>query len=318
MYNMTIEKKHEKLDPMISVRLLLKKHRLAFFLLAILLFPPSLSADPKLNFEEEAPDQGGLSLPVYQEKTFIYFDQKTLSQRSRAVFRIEIISGKNPVQYTITSRGEGAFAEYQGVSWESAATLEVREGILYPLRSQGIVRDAETKEVLISKEKRFDYEQKQIIYKYFYSKSNAWKELVFPMKGLTLDSATLPFVLGSILAKGIPAEDISFYTFTESENLYRIAVQAAGIEDLSLSFGAIPARKYQLIPQLGALTWLGRIMGPPTYIWFSAENPFYWLQYKGYEVDFASEKILGQVQDRPGASSLGVILPEERFPNEGQ
>ena len=278
----------------------------------------AFGSSPLFHAEGSSFEAGpGFFLPEYQETTFIYFEKKNHTLRSKVTFCVERTKERIPVQYTISSRGQGQFSEYDRVSWESVATVEARDGILYPLHSQGIVREADTKTVLISKEKDFDYDREQIIYKFSYSRLGVSKEIVFPLKGLTVDSATLPFVLRSILAKGTPVEDITFYALTESENLYRIALKAWGSEELSLPLGKAQANKYQLIPQLGALTWLGRMLGPPTYMWFSVESPYDWLQYEGYEVDFASLQILGQAQSLSPAPGFQFIPFGEPSPDAG-
>ncbi len=233
--------------------------------------------------------------PDYEILSFRYVEKDSLQPRSFVKFITQRTKHDSSVYYKFTSQGEGDYADYADVVWASESTAELRDGILYPLESKGSLRYKGAQEVIVKKEKYFDYAQKQIRYTSYDGQNKKTTRKIYPLKGLTVDSATLPHVLRSLINHDDSEEIPSFYIMTEADNFYHVTARHLGEEELLLADGPQAALKIQLIPRFGPLSWLGRAFVPPTYMWFSLDSPYDWLQYQGYEIDFSSLQVIGQV-----------------------
>lgn len=225
-------------------------------------------------------------MPETETKEIIYVDKKTNEFRSKLNVSLKKISEV----YHLSSTGKGAYDEDQDVTWETKAEMEDREGLLYPLHSTTIIKNT-TEGVNIKHEKRFDYEKQKIFYSVSDSQGNIIKEAIFPIKGLTTESATMTYVLKAFIAHRNDRTYRDIYLLSDRAKLYRVTIKPMGKEILDLPSGKVEAIKLRLIPNLGLLTGIIGSLIPPTFVWYIDRPPYKWLQYQGLETGIGSTHI---------------------------
>ncbi|MBU1148142.1 MAG: DUF3108 domain-containing protein [Candidatus Omnitrophica bacterium] len=221
-------------------------------------------------------------MPEAETKEIIYVDKKSGEFRSKLNASLKKISGV----YHISSVGKGDYDKYQNVTWEITAEMEDRKGLLYPLYSITIIKG-----VNIKYEKRFDYDKQKIFYSVSDSQRNIIEESVFPIKGLTAESATMTYVLKAFIAHRNDKSYRDFYLLSDKAKLYRVTIKPMGKEILDLPSGKVEAIKLRLVPNLGILTGVIGSLIPPTYVWYIDQPPYKWLQYQGMETGIGSTHI---------------------------
>jgi len=215
-----------------------------------------------------------------------YVDKKSGEFRSKLTVSLKKISDG----YKISSFGKGGYDKYQDVTWETKAEMEDRKGLLYPLYSITIIKNA-TDDISIKQEKRFDYDKRKIFYSASDSEGNIIKKTTFPIKGLTTESATMTYVLKAFIANRNDKTYRDIYLLSDRAKLYRVTIKPMGKEILDLPSGKIEALKLRLIPNLGILTGVIGSLIPPTYVWYIDQPPYKWLQYQGLETGIGSTHI---------------------------
>ncbi|MFA4991015.1 MAG: hypothetical protein WC569_00340 [Candidatus Omnitrophota bacterium] len=220
----------------------------------------------------------------------IYTDKKTSVQRSMVTFSTERILRDGRVTYRYAARGEGDYDEYKNSVWDIEAVMEERDGLLRPIYSLDRFKDKDGRAV-IGHEKRFDYDKQKIYYTVHDPGGKITKKITFPMKGITVDSATLTDFLKTFAARRDEKTHKVFYLISDKAELFRITVKDLGIETLELPEGKIRAIKLRLIPNLGLLTGVANSLVPPTFVWYKEQEPHDWLQYEGLETGMGSAHI---------------------------
>ena len=217
--------------------------------------------------------------------------KKTLQLRSNLTSSINRFSRDGKIFYKYTEHGKGDYDKYQDVTWEIDAEMEEKEDFLYLLYANRIIRDKEGN-IIVKYEKQFDYEKRKIHYISSDGKGNIIKKKNFPIKGKTTDNITLSYFLKTFVAHRSDKSYRSFYLISSEPRLYRIQIKVIGSEDLELPIGKIKAVKLRLIPDLGLLTGLSGVFIPPTYVWYTEQPPYIWLQYEGLETGLGSSHVV--------------------------
>ncbi|MFA5388537.1 MAG: hypothetical protein WC312_02145 [Candidatus Omnitrophota bacterium] len=230
-------------------------------------------------------------MPEHENGEVIYFDKKTSERRSASSFFTERILRDNRVIYKYTANGKGDYDEYEDVTFDMEAEMEERDGFLYPIYSSNSIKD-KNGDLIVKHEKTFDYSGRRIQYIILDTGGDIIKKAVFPIKGKTVDGPTLIHFLKTFAAHRNEKEYRAFYLISDRAHLYRVNVRDMGVETLELAGGKIEAIKLRLIPDLGLLTGIAKSMVPPTFIWFTAQEPYDWLQYEGLETDIGSTHVL--------------------------
>lgn len=232
-------------------------------------------------------------IPDYEKGQVIYKDKKSGQIRSQESFSLKKEIQNKRLIYKFYSQGKGNYDEYKDVQWTVAAEIEEKNDFLYPLYSIRTIRD--NSGVIAKIEKRFDYDKKKIYYRFSRSKTNAVKKKVFPIKGKTCDSTSMTYFLKKYIANIEDKTYKRFYLLSDKANLYKITLKVTGYESLNLPIGKIKAIKVRLIPHLGLLSGLAKVFIPPTYLWYTKEVPFNWLQYQGLETGLGSAHIIASL-----------------------
>ncbi|MBU1062326.1 MAG: hypothetical protein KJ952_06395 [Candidatus Omnitrophica bacterium] len=217
--------------------------------------------------------------------------KKSALHRSDFSLNIERFSRDGKVFYEFTEHGKGDYGKYEDVMWDITAEMEEQEGLLYTNFSVRIIRDRDNN-ILIKYEKKFDYDKGKIYYAATDGEGNIIKKKTFPIKGVTADNNIMTHFLKAFVAHRGEKKYRSFYLISSEPKLYRINIKIIGSEVLELPRGQVEAIKLRLIPDLGLLTGLSGAVIPPTFIWYTEESPYVWLQYEGLETGLGSAHIL--------------------------
>ncbi|MCX5687410.1 MAG: hypothetical protein NTV71_02010 [Candidatus Omnitrophica bacterium] len=227
----------------------------------------------------------------HEKGTIVYIDKKASSQRSKSTFSTERTTENNKIIYKYAAWGKGDYDEYKNVSFYIEAQVEEKNGILYPIYSFNLIKN-KNGDLIAKHEKKFDYTKQKIYYTISNGKEEILENFVFPMKGFTVDGPTMIHFLKTFVAHIGESSYKTFYLISEKGQLYRINIKDMGIETLELPMGKITAIKLQLIPQLGILTSVAKSLIPPTFVWYSEQEPYDWLQYDGLETGVGSTHII--------------------------
>ena len=233
----------------------------------------------------------------YENGSITYIDKKTSFQRSIVTFSTKRILQDGRVTYKYTAHGEGDYDEYKNVIWDIEACMEEKDNLLCPVYSLDCFKDKDGR-IIVRHEKRFDYDKQKIYYTISGPEGKIIKNITFPMKGITVDSATLTDFLKTFAAHRNEKSYKIFYLISDKAELYRINVKDLGIETLELPEGKIKAIKLRLIPNLGLLTGVANSLVPPTFVWYSEQEPYDWIQYEGLETGMGSAHIIARFSPR--------------------
>lgn len=234
----------------------------------------------------------------YGNREGVYLYKETLQPRSTFSSSIKRFYRDGKVFYKFAEQGRGDYDRYKDVTWETVAEMEEKEGFLHTTYSIRIIRDR-VGDVIVKHEKKFDYDKRKIYYTAADGRGNIIKKGIFPIKGRTTDNETLVYFLKTSVAHHNDKTYKSFYLISSEPRLYRINIKTMGSEDLELPFGKMKAIKLRLIPDMGLLTGLSGALIPPTFIWYTEESPYIWLQYEGLETGLGSSHIVAYIINCP-------------------
>lgn len=82
-----------------------------------------------------------------------------------------------------------------------------------------------------------------------------------------------------------PGGELEFDVLSEKQCVYSLYAAYEGVEEVETPAGAFTCHKIRLLPDLGIFTFLGRVFVPYIYMWFTFEEPHYWVKYSGIEGD---------------------------------
>lgn len=244
-------------------------------------------------FQASAEEISKAFMREYENGGAIYIDKKASLQRSTLTFSTKRILQDGRVTYKYTAHGEGDYDEYKNVIRDIEASVEEKDGLLCPIYSIDSFKDKDSR-AIVRHEKHFDYDKQKIYYTILGPEGKIIKNITFPMKGITVDSATLADFLKTFAAHHNEKSYKSFYLISDKAELYRINVRDLGIETLDLPEEKIKTIKLRLIPSLGLLTGIANSLVPPTFVWYSEQEPYDWIQYEGLETGIGSAHIIAR------------------------
>lgn len=227
----------------------------------------------------------------YESGNIIYIDKETSSSRSKSSFSTERILEDTSVIYKYAAHGEGDYDEYKNVTFDIEARMEEKNGLIYPIYSFNSIKNKDGT-LIMKHEKKFDYAKQKIYCIISNDKGNVIKNITFPMKGLTVDGPTMIHFLKTFAGHRGESSYKVFYLISEKAQLYKINIKDMGIETLDIASGKISAIRLRLIPDLGLLTGIAKSLIPPTFVWYTAEEPYEWLQYEGLETGIGSTHVI--------------------------
>ncbi len=88
---------------------------------------------------------------------------------------------------------------------------------------------------------------------------------------------------------------IEFKLLNETPDTYSIRVEYQGIEEVETPAGTFPCHKLRLVPDLGILTFIGKLVAPDLYMWFAVEPPHFWVKYHGLEGDLKTPSVISEL-----------------------
>jgi hypothetical protein len=229
-------------------------------------------------------------MPETEQRKIVYVDKETGGERSRWQVSLDKAARGNTIFYKTSSSGKGDYDTYKDASWEAGSELEERKGLLYPMRSFIFIKDPAGR-IIARRERQFDYDKRKIFYSESDSNGNIIDKAVFPIKGLTADSATLIYILRAFVAHHEDKAYGDFYLLSDKKKLYHVIVKPIGRETLDLPSGKVGSIKLRLVPDMGPLTGIMGSLIPPTFVWHADKPPYEWLQYEGLETGIGSTLI---------------------------
>jgi hypothetical protein len=199
------------------------------------------------------------------------------------------------VFYDMTEQGKGNYDKYENISWNIQARMEEKEGLLYLIESRRVIKD-EGGKTIIEYSKVFDYEKRTVHYRALDGKGKKISEKIFRLKEQMTDDSTMIYFLTAFIARRDDKSYRRFYLVTNEPELYKIDIKIIGVEEIKLDDGkVISAVKIRIIPNLGLLTGLSKLIVPPTYLWYRQEPPYQWIKYEGLETGLGSTHIVSYV-----------------------
>ena len=226
----------------------------------------------------------------YESGEVIFTNKRDSKIRAKSSFSTERISQGERVIYKFTSHGEGSYDKYKDIVWDVTAEMEEKEDFLYPLHSARIIKDKQG-QIVVKYDTSYDYDKQKIYYTVSDGKGKITTNKTFSIKGKTTDGETLTSFLKTFVAHRNENAYRKFYLLSAKAQLYKTTIKVIGSEVLELPVGKINAIKLELIPDLGRFSAISSML-PPTFVWYTEEEPYDWLKYEGLETGLPSTHIV--------------------------
>lgn len=264
-------------------------------LLIILLLTPAVRA-------ENLPDKNPALFPAFESIRVLNFSHPSGEPRSSFTMDFRTVNRGPEIVYEITAQGKGAFHKYRDAEWTVISQLISDGEFMKPRWTRTEIRDL-TDPKTIWLETRFDYATKKITFSEQNSKQKTIKTYVFPIKGLTVDYASMHYFLKPFIARLPKEKNQSFYLLSIEPALYNVDIKLIQTEKLTLPRGTPPggglaaqaatktALKIRLLPNFGILDAVLDNLVPPTFLWYEDHPPYNWLKYQGLETGLHSPNI---------------------------
>lgn len=156
------------------------------------------------------------------------------------------------------------------------------DGRIQMLRSSFTVWD-EDGSVLRTLEKVYDHENGLVKTTNFFPLTGETKVREFELTPGMCDAKELVTYLRGFPFR--PGGELEFTVLSEKQVVYSLYATYEGVEEVDTPAGSFACHKIRLVPDLGILTFLGRMFAPYIYMWFTVEEPHFWVKYSGIEGD---------------------------------
>jgi len=196
----------------------------------------------------------------------------------------------------IHEEGEGAFGVYQNIFWKTQSFSKLVGDQLQILESNTQIHDVNGR-LLTKFIKTYDYDKKMVTFQRLNAKEEIEHEEKFSFDGPICDDTNLVHFIRGILAEGHKDTYESFYLLTNEPKLYKVNMDHKGPEILNFPGRNVEANKFQLKADLGPLTEIAAILVSPTYVWYTKDYPYQWVQYQGMQSGRFSEYLITYVTD---------------------
>ncbi|MFH1039107.1 MAG: hypothetical protein V1789_10625 [PVC group bacterium] len=199
--------------------------------------------------------------------------------------RVKRLMDAPPDSYTASYREEGIFGDENRKECrliESRFTLT--GGQLAPLRSRETIRD-QAGEVVNTLEITFDRERGEVRTQTVSGRGGIIRSDRFTLEPRMVYTQELWLLLRSFPFPRPGREDgeMTCEILTGKPASYSLLIQYDGREDVTTPAGTFSCHRLRMIPDLGVLTWLGKLAAPTIYLWFTIEPPHHWIRYAGPE-----------------------------------
>ncbi|MFH1037186.1 MAG: hypothetical protein V1789_00765 [PVC group bacterium] len=270
--------------------------RRAFGLSVRVLAPAFLFAAPAPAGEEYGP----VELAFRERGTYQARLPDDDAVRWTADWVLERVDEGPPAKYAVRDQLRGRF---EGDDREQTRVTEAEflldRGRIRMQHSLLTVRDQKGR-VVHTLEKEFDYGKGVVRTRAVYPENGKTKRDEFEMRERLVDTKEIvSFLRGFPFPPPEEAEDedaeLEFTLLNESPDTYSVLVTCEGIEEVETPAGTFPCYKLRLVPDLGILTFLGRMLAPDIYMWFSVAPPHFWVKYRGLEGDLGSPSVVSEL-----------------------
>jgi len=232
--------------------------------------------------------------PLYAQMTphtVVYLDSQTKQTRAQAVLRVSRDQKNHDVIMLMT--GQGTMEEYKDMRFQRRSHL-LDEGMLKPLESEALFYDKKDK-VIGGYRFVYDYDKEEVTYQSIGENKTVQKNESFPIQGAIADAINLPIFLEKFLPlhEGVMAKE--FYFLSAEPKMYRLDIEYRGTEPIDLDGKQAYAKKIEIVERKGSLEDLTAKFfskTPKTFVWFSLDRPYRWLQITGPEKGPASVPVL--------------------------
>ena len=256
-----------------------------------LLFAPDAAAGAKYGSVELAPREWGSYRSYLPDSTDV---------RWTASWVLERVEEGPPAKYVVHDELRCRFGEDNREQTRvTESELIIDRGRLTMQHSSLTVRDRAGKVVLML-EKDFDYDKGEVRTRSYSPEERESERDVFDMGDRLVDGkAIVSFLRGFPFPPPGVAEDadpeLEFIFLDESPDTYSVLVTYEGIEDVETPAGRFSCHKLRLIPDLGILTFLGKMLAPDIYMWFAVESPHFWVKFLGLEGGLGTPSIISEL-----------------------
>ncbi len=254
--------------------------------------PGELFAEEEYGRVELAPREGGsyrARLPDREEL------------RWQAEWVLERIEEGPPAVYTVRDEVRGEFGKKDSLQTRvTEARLLLEDGRIRMISSLLTVRDPEG-EIIRTLEKDFDHRLRVVRTVEVDPVKKRARRKEFKMgKELVDTKEIVSYLRGFPFPSPAQAEEslgrrIEFKFLNETPDTYSVRAEYRGIEEVETPAGTFSCHKLRLVPDLGILTFIGKLVAPDIYIWFAVEPPHFWVQYRGLEGDLKTPSVISEL-----------------------
>ncbi len=192
------------------------------------------------------------------------------------------VFNKKPFIYT-EEKGKGIFGKDNTYkSWITRGYYEIKNGELIPYEVKTEIKDKSGK-IVFDLVKSYNLEAKKIV-----CKING-KTKILDFHQNTIDRDIIGRVLSNFPFES--GEDVKFFFVTHEPTLYLITMKNHGKETITYKGNNIECYKLELIPDLGALGFVGAFV-PKTYFWYTVSAPHEFIRYEGLESGLGTPVII--------------------------
>jgi len=220
--------------------------------------------------------------------------------RWKASWVLERTEEGPPAKYVVHDELRGRFGEDNREQIRvTEAEFIIDRGQLKMQHSALTVRDP-SGTVFLTLEKDFDYAKGEVHTRSYSPEKRKSERDVFDMGDRLVDAKAIVSFLRGFPFPPPGAEDdadpeLEFIFLDESPDTYSVVVTYEGIEDLETPAGKFSCHKLRLIPDLGILTFLGKMLAPDIYMWFTVEPPHFWVKYLGLEGGLGTPSVISEL-----------------------
>ena len=199
--------------------------------------------------------------------------------------RVEPLMNAPSDSYTVSYREEGIFGEENQKECRLIESrFTIAGGRLSPLRSREIIRN-KAEEVVTTLEITFDRDRGEVRTQTVSAGDGDIRTDRFPLEPRMVYTQELWLLLRSFPfpRPGEEGGEMTCEILTDEPDAYSLLIEYDGKEDVTTAAGTFSCHRLRMVPDLGVLTWLGKLAAPTIYLWFAAEPPHHWIRYAGPE-----------------------------------
>jgi len=221
--------------------------------------------------------------------------------RWQAEWVLERIEEGPPAVYFVRDILEGQFGRKDALQTRvTEARFLLEDGRIRMLNSLLTVRDPQGK-VIRTLEKDFDYRLRVVRTVEVEPGRKKARREEFRMGEALVDTKEIVSYL-----RGFPFPDpegaeealgrrIEFRLLNETPDTYSVRAEYRGMEEVETPAGTFSCHKLRLVPDLGLLTFIGKLVAPDLYMWFTIEPPHSWVKYRGLEGDLKTPSVVSEL-----------------------